>query len=95
MKLKLNPDQRLIKKLNDLPSFDRRSYIARLSSQAINNIVAYVASSTKWNYDSHKNQDYWSNEHLNLSINYDHETDTLHVHNFNYRELKESQEVYL
>jgi hypothetical protein len=76
-KSKLNHDQRLIKKLNDLPSPDRKSYIARLSEQAIANIIAYVASSPKWDYRPDGNTDRFVNEHLEACVAYDHTTDSL------------------
>ena len=76
-KSKLNPDQRLIKKLNDLPSSDRKSYIARLSEQAIANIIAYVASSPKWIYKGDGDTDRFINVHLDATIAYDHTTDSL------------------
>ena len=81
---KLNHDQRLIMKLNDLTYPSRKSYISRLSTQAISNIVAYVASSTKWNYKSYdyingdsSNVDLWTNDHLNSTVSYDHTAETL------------------
>ena len=77
IKSKLNDDQRLIKKLNDLPQLDRRSYIARLSDQAISNIVAYVVSSPKWIYTCDGDTDRFENEHLEATIAYDHTTDSL------------------
>ncbi len=77
IKSKLNDDQRLIKKLNDLPSYDRKSYIARLSEQAISNIVAYVASSPKWIYKCDGDTDRFVNDHLKATIAYDHTTDSL------------------
>lgn len=87
---KLNHDQRLIMKLNDLTYPSRKSYISRLSSQAISNIVAYVASSTKWNYKSYdyingdsSNVDLWTNDHLNCTVEYDHNSDTLTYNRFN------------
>ncbi len=79
-KSKLNHDQRLIMKLNDLPIPSRKSYISSLSSQAISNIVAYVASSTKWVYKQHNEVDLWSNDHLNCTVEYDHNADCLRFH---------------
>ena len=76
-KSKLNHDQRLIKKLNDLPNPDRKSYIARLSEQAIANIIAYVASSPKWIYRCDGETDRFVNVHLDATIAYDHTTDSL------------------
>lgn len=76
-KSKLNDDQRLIKKLNDLPSYDRKSYIARLSEQAISNIVAYVVSSPKWIYKCDGDTDRFVNVHLGATVAYDHTTDSL------------------
>ena len=76
-KSKLNHDQRLIKKLNDLPNPDRKSYIARLSEQAISNIIAYVASSPKWIYVGDGDTDRFVNTHLEATIAYDHTTDSL------------------
>ena len=86
-KSKLNHDQRLIKKLSDLPVPQRKSYIARLSAQAISNIVAYVASSTKWDYWPSSHGDRWCNDHLNCTVEYDHTTDSLRFHNVHLREL--------
>ena len=81
-KSKLNHDQRLIMKLNDLPIPSRKSYISRLSSQAISNVVAYVASSTKWDYQPqpYHHLDLWSNDHLNCTVEYDHNADSLRFH---------------
>ena len=74
-KSKLNPDQRLIMKISDLPNLDRKSYIARLSEQAISNIVAYVASSPKWIYVGDGDTDRFVNTQaldvgLNLGVSY-------------------------
>mgnify|MGYP001586599495 FL=1 len=76
-KSKLNHDQRLIKKLNDLPSSDRKSYIARLSEQAIANIIAHVASSPHWIYKGDGDTDRFINIHLEACVAYDHTTDSL------------------
>ena len=76
MKLKLNPDQSLIKKINDLPSYDRKSYIARLSTQAINNIVAYVSSSPKWIHKRDGSTDRYINIDLEAMIAYDQIAET-------------------
>ena len=86
-KSKLNHDQRLIMKLNDLPSSSRKSYISRLSSQAISNIVAYVASSSKWEYKQHNEVDLWSNDHLNCTVEYDHNSNALNFHDVHLRSV--------
>ena len=86
-KSKLNHDQRLIMKLNDLPSSSRKSYISRLSSQAISNIVAYVASSSKWEYKQHNEVDLWSNDHLNCTVTYDHNSNALNFHDVHLRSV--------
>ena len=80
-KSKLNEDQRLILKIKDLPVPQRRSYIQRLSSQAISHIVAHIASSTKWNYQGYDSSDRWTNDHLKCSIEYDHITESIHFFN--------------
>ena len=79
-KSKLNHDQRLIMKLNDLHITSRKSYISSLSSQAISNVVAYVASSSKWVYHQYNEVDLWSNDHLNCTVEYDHNADSLRFH---------------
>jgi len=84
-KSKLNDDQRLIMKIKDLPVPQRRSYINRLSSQAISNIIAYVASSTKWNYQGYDSSDRWHNDHLKVVISYDHTTDSLSLFKKTYK----------
>lgn len=86
-KSKLNHDQRLIIKLNDLPIPSRKSYISRLSSQAISNIVAYVASSSKWEYKQHNEVDLWSNDHLNCTVEYDHNSNALNFHDVHLRSV--------
>ena len=86
-KSKLNHDQRLIMKLNDLPIPSRKSYISRLSSQAISNIVAYVASSSKWEYKQHNEVDLWSNDHLNCTVTYDHNSNALNFHDVHLRSV--------
>ena len=86
-KSKLNHDQRLIKKLNDLPNPDRKSYIARLSEQAIANIIAHVASSPHWIYKGDGDTDRFINIHLEACVAYDHTTDSLRFHNVHLREL--------
>ena len=86
-KSKLNHDQRLIMKLNDLPTSSRKSYISRLSSQAISNIVAYVASSSKWEYKQHNEVDLWSNDHLNCTVEYDHNSNALNFHDVHLRSV--------
>jgi hypothetical protein len=86
-KSKLNHDQRLIIKLNDLPTPSRKSYISRLSSQAISNIVAYVASSSKWEYKQHNEVDLWSNDHLNCTVEYDHNSNALNFHDVHLRSV--------
>ena len=86
-KSKLNHDQRLIMKLNDLPIPSRKSYISRLSSQAISNIVAYVASSSKWEYKQHNEVDLWSNDHLNCTVEYDHNSNALNFHDVHLRSV--------
>ena len=84
---KLNHDQRLIMKLNDLPIPSRKSYISRLSSQAISNVVAYVSSSTKWEYKQHNEVDLWSNDHLNCTVEYDHNSNALNFHDVHLRSV--------
>jgi hypothetical protein len=91
-KSKLNHDQRLIMKLNDLPIPSRKSYISRLSSQAISNVVAYVASSTKWNYKSSVDVDMWTNDHLNCTVEYDHNSDTFRFHSVSLEGIFKSYE---
>jgi hypothetical protein len=86
-KSKLNHDQRLIMKLNDLPSSSRKSYISRLSSQAISNIVAYVAFNSKWEYKQHNEVDLWSNDHLNCTVTYDHNSNALNFHDVHLRSV--------
>ena len=86
-KSKLNHDQRLIIKLNDLPIPSRKSYISRLSSQAISNVVAYVASSSKWEYKQHNEVDLWSNDHLNCTVEYDHNSNALNFHDVHLRSV--------
>jgi len=86
-KSKLNHDQRLIMKLNDLPIPSRKSYISRLSSQAISNVVAYVSSSTKWEYKQHNEVDLWSNDHLNCTVEYDHNSNALNFHDVHLRSV--------
>jgi hypothetical protein len=82
MKYKLNPDQSMIKKLNDLNPTDRDHYINRLSDQAIKNIVSYVHGSSKWKHTHEEYRDgsaelttlidMWTNDHLGVCLYYNH-----------------------
>ena len=77
MKLKLNPDQSLIKKISDLPSSDRKSYVASLSEQAVQNVIQHVLHSDKWIYKRDGETDRFINVHLNAQFAYDQITETL------------------
>jgi hypothetical protein len=78
MKLKLNPDQTILRKLSNLNPYDRKYYISRLSAQAIDNLLNYVEHSIKWIYtidaDEHET---CTNSHLKATIVLDHD-DTVH-----------------
>ena len=85
MKYKLNPDQSMIKKLNDLNPTDRDHYIASLSKQAINNIVSYVLfNPSKWIHTPHiyreDEVDLWTNKHLNATVCYNKIEGSLSYH---------------
>jgi len=72
MKYKLNPDQSMIKKLNDLNPTDRSHYIASLSKQAIKNVVSYVHNSTKWTHSILGDHTHiWFNDSLQSEVQVD------------------------
>jgi hypothetical protein len=79
-KSKLNPDQRLIMKISDLPNLDRKSYIARLSEQAVSNIIQHLLNSDKWIYIHDGDTDRFTNSYLKATVAYDHTTESLSFH---------------